>query len=97
MSIGEDGRAGEALELAILSLSSTSSSLIPKKNALFVSQTQKSTEAIASVGPQFIIKESAVAFLRKIIFLQIIFTRRQTSHLGLGSQLTFLADGRFLQ
>ncbi len=50
MSIGEDGRAGEALELAILSVSSTCSSLIPKKNALSVTQAQKSTEAVASVG-----------------------------------------------
>jgi hypothetical protein len=31
VSIGEDGRAGEALELAMLCLSSTSSSLIPEK------------------------------------------------------------------
>jgi hypothetical protein len=53
VSIGEDGRAGAALELAIISLSSTSSSLIPEMRFLSVMH-KKSTEAMALVGPQFI-------------------------------------------
>jgi hypothetical protein len=65
VSIGEDGRAGEALELAILSVSSTCSSLIPEKNAFSASHAQK----MASVSPQIILKGSYIAFLRKIFFL----------------------------
>ncbi len=119
MSIGEDGRAGEAIELAILSLSSTCSSLIPEKNALWI----KENKIFYSILFYSIIVYSILFYslsvskpkehrgngvgwstiyfigIRRSFLVENIFSSNHfhKSHLGLGSLVTSLADGRFLQ